>query len=542
MWHLVPPSKCIGELALPVQAVRLAHLAHLAQLAQRQAAMALAAALATPGHKRAHEDINNDGDGVGDDNSQTEEREDDSDGFQLFVTRYSKRLRQHQHNKSPSLAGPADKQPHQLHLQKTGSNGGGRGGGRQQRQGQQRTHLQQLTGKSKSNSDTNTSLQHRAQIYEEAIETAVSQANQPEQLSDELSCLKAELVELHQQITTLTNQVSFLLSFAGITDGQLTSSTTNDQSTDHPSGSYASVAARNVHLIHGPIREAMLTAVHSDLQLKQSRSKNIVVSGLPPNDDYSDRELFVELCQVEFGICPTVTHVKRLGKSLHGRLQPLLVCLQGEDEANQLLSLARMLRHSTDVYAANHVYLTAHQTRAERQAAFEMRCQRRQRVSARSTQQHHQEKDELQNVEMVEDSAGHTAPTTATTNRGDRAAPAARWSAGRCEPAVRSNLKLSSPAPSLALGVGAAMATAARAAASTAVESSTAQRPSLFTVSQLQRFLQQARMSDSQTVSVSFSTSAAAADAAADGATQSLAADSSPHTSAVPGHTDQTGQ
>jgi hypothetical protein len=76
-------------------------------------------------------------------------------------------------------------------------------------------------------------------------------------------------------------------------------------------------------------------------------------------------------------------HTKRLGRPVENKLQPLLVVLQDEDQAKLLLSSAKLLRDSQDDYTASSIFISPHQTRAERQAAYEARCQRRNQASTR---------------------------------------------------------------------------------------------------------------------------------------------------------------
>lgn len=107
------------------------------------------------------------------------------------------------------------------------------------------------------------------------------------------------------------------------------------------------------------------------------------MSGLPNRTEHSDEQLFSELCYVEFHVVPVIMHTKRLGRPVENKLQPLLVVLQDEDQARLLLSSAKQLRDSQDDYTASSIFISPHQTRAERQAAYEARCQRRNQASTR---------------------------------------------------------------------------------------------------------------------------------------------------------------
>ena len=204
---------------------------------------------------------------------------------------------------------------------------------------------------------------------------------------NEVPFLKAQVQTLSQQISELKQQLDFVMSIIGITESYPLPSAGN-ASTMSAGLSYAAVAAAPLAAptLSAPIRNAIISAVHTDLHLKQSRSHNIVVTGLPCNSDLADQELFAALCLLEFGIKPDIVRVKRLGDQRPDgpdRPQPLLVILRSEADAAQLLARAKELRHSTDVYTSSSVFFAPHQTRAERQAAYEARCRRRQQTAAR---------------------------------------------------------------------------------------------------------------------------------------------------------------
>ena len=56
--------------------------------------------------------------------------------------------------------------------------------------------------------------------------------------------------------------------------------------------------------------------------------------------------------------------------------------MDDESQVNKILNLTKQLRQSRDAYTSQ-VYIMAHQTRAERQAAYEERCRRRQQAATR---------------------------------------------------------------------------------------------------------------------------------------------------------------
>jgi len=325
--------------------------------------------------KRSHKDVVSD-----DDNSLNSATDDE--GFEVFLSRYSKRLRHQQQQQLSDLQGPApaslpspDSLPprHQRHgPQQSGKPD------KAQRQ-QQQPQYQLKSGKSNSNSSSQR-LQ-RSKLYDDVIDTVI--ASQPTNTDTNVE-LHNLVKNLQLQINDLTLKVEFLMSVVGITPP--TQPSNNQEPSNASAMSYSSVVAKS---IKGPIRDPVLAAVHADLQLKQSRHCNIVVSGLPINSDLTDEQQFTELSYAEFNYTPAIIHTKRLGKKIVNRLQPLLVVLQDEEQAGLLLSFAKLLRNSSDEYTSRSIFISPHQTRAERQAAYEARVRRREQAIARSTRNHH---------------------------------------------------------------------------------------------------------------------------------------------------------
>jgi len=291
---------------------------------------------------------------------------DNEGNFEEFLSRYTKRLRRQQKSQESGLhAGSIQSlsQPITHHAPNHGSS--------RRCEGQQLEQEHAQPGKS------------RSQLYDEAIDAAISHTDNRSTdrtfiSGDDLNVLRATVQHMQDQINALTNQVEFLLS---------TADNTNVNAAIPASTTYASVTARS--------RNAMLAAVHTDLKLKQSRQSHIVVSGLPykDKDEFADEQLFSELCWVEFGVTPVVMHTKRLGTKVETKLQPVLIVLQEIEQAQLLLSLAKLLRNSSDSYTANSVFLSPHQTQAERQAEYETRCRRRELHSNRASQ-HNQERSQ----------------------------------------------------------------------------------------------------------------------------------------------------
>jgi len=211
--------------------------------------------------------------------------------------------------------------------------------------------------------------------------------------------LRDEINQLKSLVVTLQQQVDFLLSAVGITQPQI--DTSNPPADTQPPGnsittsstnqsinpiSYAAAASNGTRKLQGPVRDAILAAVYSDMQVRENMKNNVVIYGMPPRSDRPDRDLVLDLCQQQLGFvqgCPLVQRVARLGKTTPNKVQPLLVALRENGDTQHILNSARSLRRSGDEFIRNNVYISAQQTRAERQAAYEERCRRRQQTTAR---------------------------------------------------------------------------------------------------------------------------------------------------------------
>lgn len=311
--------------------------------------------------------------------------DDDSDGdFEIFLSRYQKRLKRQEKSQEP-LHQPANHTSQSTELSASTSNRGGRRGGRQQRHKPAAKHQSPTdphSGKSRS----------RSERYDEAINTVVSQVtNQSTNLScnsSDLCDLRGQVAGLQEQVISLSQQVEFLMSIIGVNPSSDKSDAVPSDP-NHPT--HASYSAAVTRSLKGRLPDTMVTvaAVHADLKLKESRMHNLVITGLPVSTDYTDEQLFSELCWIEFGVTPVVMQTKRLGRKNEGKLQPVLVVFQEEEQAKLLLSLAKMLRNSADAYTASSIYLSSHLTRAERQAEYDDRCRRRQRSAALSSRPPH---------------------------------------------------------------------------------------------------------------------------------------------------------
>ena len=243
------------------------------------------------------------------------------------------------------------------------------------------------------------------------------QLSQPSDISDDMlnlddrqMCIKnlqAHLVNLSKTVVELRetvrkqqiaiNQLTakcYKVSPVGVDAVNCTDGTVNISESSLPPAptdlttSYATVVASPVlhpaatnPTLTTSVRRAVLTAVHSELRNKQSRERNIVITGLCRSNVTQDKDLVSKLLFEELGFIDVkIIQCKRFGKSPtmgDGRPQPLRIILQSPVDAHDILASAKSLRRSTDDHIRSNVFINPDLTRAEAEAAYNMRCARR---------------------------------------------------------------------------------------------------------------------------------------------------------------------
>ena len=226
--------------------------------------------------------------------------------------------------------------------------------------------------------------------------------------SSEVTRLKLEVEQLRNTVSTLTNQLNFVLSYIGVTSCEPEndhfpplpstssgSSKSFEQTTIHnmASGSRTAATALTANRassvvspttnFKGQLTKDLLSAVYVDLESKKRRSNNIVISGFPQKTNETGQNvrydvenfLNVEFPEREPG--HKIISCRRLGARVEGRCQPLLVSFNTATEATFLLQNAKSLRKSATSYVRENVYINPDLTRAEATAAYEMRQKRR---------------------------------------------------------------------------------------------------------------------------------------------------------------------
>ena len=107
--------------------------------------------------------------------------------------------------------------------------------------------------------------------------------------------------------------------------------------------------------------EVVKVEIHKTLTDLSWRKKNVVITGLPkPIDNQLDDTLFSQFCETHLTTKPTLSYLgcQRHGRQpdTHGRPRRLLVHLNTEACAEELLRAAKRLRNSSEPYARS-VYI-----------------------------------------------------------------------------------------------------------------------------------------------------------------------------------------
>ena len=130
-------------------------------------------------------------------------------------------------------------------------------------------------------------------------------------------------------------------------------------------------------------REQVVTLVSKTLNDKSRRRKNVIVTGMSESSPDNDARAFLSLCEEQLTTKPVLSSLgtKRLGRETAGATRPrrLLVHLETEEAATELLRSARMLRSSVSTYVANNIFINADLSAEDQKLAYQKRLQRRSR-------------------------------------------------------------------------------------------------------------------------------------------------------------------
>lgn len=122
---------------------------------------------------------------------------------------------------------------------------------------------------------------------------------------------------------------------------------------------------------------AIKSCIVKTVQDISRRDSNVVVTGLPEEQDVLDETVFSTFCEENLSIKPSVVSCRRLGKSVNNRApRRLLVKLRSAEVASELRRSSRSLRNS--IYeVVRSVYINPDLTREQAQLAYEHRQKRR---------------------------------------------------------------------------------------------------------------------------------------------------------------------
>ena len=257
---------------------------------------------------------------------------------------------------------------------------------------------------------------------------------------DDVQSLKSEIIVLKNTVSVLSSKLEFVLSFHGISEcpsnthagpsinaGSVTEFPELAGTNTHVSTALPSVAATTslpgstgltnnmsyrdavrTNLVKS-MKSELLSAVHTELNIKNKRSSNVIIHGLPSTSDAvgADLDHVRDFINVEFcnsGFDWNIVACHRLGQR-HGnksgstasvnaavvlnadgsrKFLPLLVTLGCSQQAKYLVENARKLRRSMSEYTKLNVFINADMTVAESKAAYDQRCRRRERLASRS--------------------------------------------------------------------------------------------------------------------------------------------------------------
>jgi len=135
---------------------------------------------------------------------------------------------------------------------------------------------------------------------------------------------------------------------------------------------------------HIGLKEDVMTAMYVDLEDKQRRATNIIVSGLQPEVSLSDsasvcRMLSDEFDWVEDELLCTIKSCRRVGKFQPDKIQPLLIIFNSSEIAAHFIANAKLLRQSHNPLIREKLFISADLTPSEARAAYELRQRRRDR-------------------------------------------------------------------------------------------------------------------------------------------------------------------
>jgi hypothetical protein len=221
----------------------------------------------------------------------------------------------------------------------------------------------------------------------------------------EVHALRQQVQNQQAEIKSLRQQLEVMISYLGLKDMEAGESDTelksdpvlpsqkeaneSDVNDSSPGNNplWSEVVSRK-HRSKRPesFQQAVVAAVYVDQTLKKSRERRLVITGLKSTSAQTDEESFDALCRTDLRIQPDIVFTKRLGRPIAGKIQPLLVTLKQAEQAQEIIKSAKLLRKSSDAVTRSSVYINPQMTRAEAEAAYQLRLHRRITQQRRSVQ------------------------------------------------------------------------------------------------------------------------------------------------------------
>ena len=193
----------------------------------------------------------------------------------------------------------------------------------------------------------------------------------------------AKLADLSVHLNSINGRMDNLEKQLNHQPNQVPVHTAMNQAPQRPSTSFSTVAASPVPPQTDTGRGIqVLMAVELEKSERLKRLRNVVVSGLHPEDGKADAELFTNFCEQHLTIKPRPVSTRRVGpRNIAGDVpQKLKVTFSSDTAAEELISASQILRESEDEDAKT-VFINRDMTPMEAQLAFEARKRKRQFVS-----------------------------------------------------------------------------------------------------------------------------------------------------------------
>ena len=148
-----------------------------------------------------------------------------------------------------------------------------------------------------------------------------------------------------------------------------------------PSTNSASVASSLLSKAASNKNISIVNKVVREINLRNSKQSNIVISGLP-SADVSDSVLVQNLLMDEMNISVTVSHIARLGKHVTTRPQLQLATLPSADNVKKVFRLAKSLPDSTAISVRENVYINQDLTQEQRNQQYKLRTELKHRKAS----------------------------------------------------------------------------------------------------------------------------------------------------------------